>query len=656
MWNDPSDEWTPLMCSNTEVMNIALEDLARTHFCFGSNPYATWVELYFAIEIPPQFDETKDITVEGLNGWLQADGKGVIEFPEFNISSTQVWLGGKKVSATVSNGKVTLDIGSDKASALGFSLGADYDVYVKDENGTIYKTQFKYVTKAIKDFDDFNNIRSDISNYLLRGYYYIVNDIDASGRLFAGFNANLASNSVIDGGYHTIKNLVIDHPNDTNGQSAQYNAVEIFASTYTNSTIKNMMFENVMVETDTDAVYLFKWSLVGSNMGTIENVVLTLGAQPFRAFEGLAGSNSGIIKNCIVNTTRVVEIDWKMTSYITASNTGTVANCIANVVNAEIPLIAADSNALNTTAYMLVNKTKASVMQAIESYGLPAEVKAMYNKLTVLEMTGISYTKELVLFNENTVQAFALTKPTTSFAFTADYVETLKANGVKAVRVYSQGTQVYFTADTHPYEYVGFDWEGSSTADWQVINFGGRYNTAGNYASQRVWNTVLTPDELLSYSFTWATTNATSAYFYVEVLVDNYELTGVAGVSAGYNDQAYMVSVVDGKTVYKVNTSLTYGGNYGGQNYGNGFMLSSALIAELKAQGVISFDIMFRTDKGGAFAVQGYSTSIGLDATANYSGAILGTGEEYKSLLAGVAIDDAAKTHITISAKIHIKR
>ena len=649
MWNTPSDEWTVLMRSNTEALNIAIEDLERTHFCFGDDPYATWVELYLEVQVPPSFDEAKDITVEGVNGWLQEDGNGVITLPELESSATQVWLDSQKVTASVSNGIITLDIGADKAMALGFTLGADYDLYVKDDNGTVYKTQFKYVTKAITNFEEFNSIRNDVSNYLLRGYYYVVNDIDATGKLFAGINANLAAGAVLDGGYHTIKNLVIDHPNDTNSQSAQYNAIELFASTYANSTVKNITFENITMETDTDAINMFKWSLIGSNMGTIENVILALGAQSFRAFEGLAGTNSGIIQNCVVNTTRVTEVDWKMTSYITASNTGTVTNCIANVVNTDIPLIATDDNAENTTAYILMDNTKALVVQAIENYGLPTEVKGMYEKLTVLELTGISYSKEFVSFGDTTVEAFAVTKPTTNFAFTADYIDSLKVNGIKAVRVYSQGAQIYFTADSHPNAYVGFDWVGSASTSWQVINFGGRYNTSGNYATQSVWNTVLTPDELAQYSFTWATANSTSAYFYVETLTDNYALTGIAGVASGYDDKAYTVNAVEDNTVYKVNVALTYGGNYGGQNYGNGFMLSSALIAELQAQGVKSFDIMFRTDKGGAFALQGYSLDVALDANANYASAILGTGEEYKTLITGVSIDDAMKTHIHLS-------
>ena len=78
-------------------------------------------------------------------------------------------------------------------------------------------------------------------------------------------------------------------------------------------------------------------------------------------------------------------------------------------------------------------------------------------------------------------------------------------------------------------------------------------------------------------------------------------------------------------------------------------MLSSVFIEELKAQGVKSFDIMFRTDKGGAFALQGYSMDIALDANANYASAILGTGEEYKVLISNVAIEDASKTHLHLS-------
>lgn len=90
------------------------------------------------------------VTDAAVNGWLQADGVGSVELTD--SANAYAYIGTTRVAATVADGNVSLAL--DNASTLGLVEGTDYNISILGNDNKLYTTQFKYVTKAIKNYAD----------------------------------------------------------------------------------------------------------------------------------------------------------------------------------------------------------------------------------------------------------------------------------------------------------------------------------------------------------------------------------------------------------------------------------------------------------------------------------------------------------------------
>ena len=599
-----------------------------------------------------------------INGWLQADGVGSVSLVD--TEKAYAYIGAKRVEATAANGKIALNL--DDVSNLGLKEGSDYELSVLGNDNKLYTTKFKYVTKAIQNYADLVAIRNYASGYSLYGYYYLANDIDATNEEpYQGMALNFGG--CLDGGYHTIKNLVMNY-DDTRSQSAQYHAVELFASVSKGGVIKNLSFDNITLEVDNDSTYIFLWTLCGaSNDGTVENVVLKLGSQAYRAFNGFTVTNTGTINNCIVDTIGVIEASWAMTAYIAGTNNGTITNCIANVVNNNVPLIATDNNSAATVAYKVANASKPVLIDAAEQYNLPEAIQNMYAKVEKDAIKGATMTETSIDWNGTMVDGYKMSVTintlnqnayNTKFAFTEDYIYDLQRSGVKAVKIWIKGSQFALVPGASMPVAGGTDWQGSATA-WTAFNTGRRYYDA-NYSGGSSYNNgrytfmddVLTPSDLNDFEIQYfgSTTGTYEAQIYVQTFEDNYPV--LSGIS-GYTNNQFAVcetikETIDGQEVdtYRV-SGISIPNSYAGANIGKGFCFSSAYIEELKAAGVKSVQIRYKTD-GNAILYRGYLysqadwTSKGWQAVAA-DWATMTTWESDGT----ISIDDLEKTHINFA-------
>ncbi len=599
-----------------------------------------------------------------VNGWLQADGVGSVELSD--SANAYAYIGANRVEATVVDGTVSLAL--DNVAALGLKEGNDYSISILGNDNKLYTTKFKYVTKAIQNYADLVAIRNYASGYSLHGYYYLANDIDATNEEpYQGMALNFGG--CLDGGYHTIKNLVMNY-DDTRSQSAQYHAVELFASVSKSGVIKNLSFDNITLEVDNDSTYIFLWTLCGaSNDGTVENVVLKLGSQAYRAFNGFTVTNTGTINNCIVDTIGVIEASWAMTAYIAGTNNGTITNCIANVVNNNVPLIATDNNSAATIAYKVANASKPVLIDAAEQYNLPEAIQNMYAKVEKDAIKGATMTEASIDWNGTMVDGYKMSVTintsnqnayNTKFAFTEDYIYDLKRSGVKAVKIWIKGSQFALVPGASMPVAGGTDWQGSATA-WTAFNTGRRYYDA-NYSGGSSYNNgrytfmddVLTPSDLNDFEIQYfgSATGTYETQIYVQTFEDNYPV--LSGIS-GYTNNQFAVcetikETIDGQEVdtYRV-SGISIPNSYAGANIGKGFCFSSAYIEELKAAGVKSVQIRYKTD-GNAILYRGYLysqadwTSKGWQAVAA-DWATMTTWESDGT----ISIDDLEKTHINFA-------
>lgn len=189
-------------------------------------------------------------------------------------------------------------------------LGAIYDISMKSDVTLDYSFENLTKTTLALDEDGYYKISSadDLYSYSSDPYQYekakLVNNIDITGyKLSISY---LSEENIFDGNYHTINGFTSFSTNTGN---------DIAFITLNYGTVKNLYFDNVCMkitnvkfaQTGASAII----GVIGSNVGTIENVHILGGNVSVSGIKtssgaltgvgALAGFNSGIIRNCSVN-------------------------------------------------------------------------------------------------------------------------------------------------------------------------------------------------------------------------------------------------------------------------------------------------------------------------------------------------------------------
>ena len=176
----------------------------------------------------------------------------------------------------------TLGMKDDNKSKL-FSVTISYPkAYIVTKNDTEYtikiendvvmasmdKNELKEKDLGIKTLQDLTLLKDAINNeYDFKGHTFkLLASIDGENKEFTSIlnNHNKLDNVVIDGNNHSIKNLKL--PVQDNGGFISYNTSKL--------TIKNIIFDNFMVETTTDKNQTYAGVIIGKNYANVmfENV------------------------------------------------------------------------------------------------------------------------------------------------------------------------------------------------------------------------------------------------------------------------------------------------------------------------------------------------------------------------------------------------
>ena len=223
--------------------------------------------------------------------------------------------------------------GLDGHYFIGWYLDAAFtEEYTFDEPLTQNITLYAYFNEAfpISTIDELLAIEPSATKS-----YFLKNDIDCEGKVLSSSITDFAG--TLDGEGHKIHNFAF-HP-------ASAASTGLF--TTNKGTIKNITFDNFSYALNQYNVNANAGFLVGSNSGTIENIHIKNASLSYTAstdgsgnytfhFGGIAGSSSGIVKDCSVTATALYSEAWTRSAECCSTKVYLYSSPVVGISSGEI--------------------------------------------------------------------------------------------------------------------------------------------------------------------------------------------------------------------------------------------------------------------------------------------------------------------------------